>query len=172
VQTYGPWPHKHGETPVGDFGPHDTWYSAPREMQIIDERPAVRDFREAPTPPKPIALPPGPGEIHEVKSKPASSEDDWVDQFDPKASGADTQNIDSKPVPGAEEVPLPSPNIPERHGYYKSTTHPRQAPTGSINRGVSGDTFTSRELMLIQKYGVVDPRGNGSYLWLEPSPAH
>jgi hypothetical protein len=37
------------------------WYNSPREIQIIDERPVVRDFREAPQTPAPIQLPPGPG---------------------------------------------------------------------------------------------------------------
>lgn len=37
-----------------------TWYNAPREVQIIDERPVVRDFREAPEAPQQIQLPPGP----------------------------------------------------------------------------------------------------------------
>jgi hypothetical protein len=38
-----------------------SWYNSPREIQIIDERPMVRDFREAPQTPQSIALPPGPG---------------------------------------------------------------------------------------------------------------
>src|SRR5438552_9013189 len=38
------------------------WFNAPREIQIIDERPMVRDFREAPSAPQSINLPPGPGE--------------------------------------------------------------------------------------------------------------
>jgi hypothetical protein len=37
------------------------WYNAPREIQIIDERPVVRDFREPPQAANPIELPPGPG---------------------------------------------------------------------------------------------------------------
>ena len=37
-----------------------SWYNAPREVQIIDERPVVRDFREAPEMPQSIQLPPGP----------------------------------------------------------------------------------------------------------------
>ncbi|HEY9791803.1 MAG TPA: hypothetical protein V6D22_15470 [Candidatus Obscuribacterales bacterium] len=36
------------------------WYSAPREIQIINEEPVVRDFREAPTAPRSIDLPNGP----------------------------------------------------------------------------------------------------------------
>jgi hypothetical protein len=39
-----------------------TFYNAPREIQIIDERPMVRDFREAPQRSQSIELPPGPGE--------------------------------------------------------------------------------------------------------------
>jgi hypothetical protein len=39
-----------------------TFYNAPREIQIIDERPMVRDFREAPQHAQSIELPPGPGE--------------------------------------------------------------------------------------------------------------
>jgi hypothetical protein len=38
-----------------------TYYNAPREIQIIDDRPVVRDFREAPQNPQGIDLPPGPG---------------------------------------------------------------------------------------------------------------
>jgi hypothetical protein len=38
-----------------------TWYNAPHEIQITDERPVVRDFREAPSTPGSIALPLGPG---------------------------------------------------------------------------------------------------------------
>ena len=34
---------------------------SPHEIQIIDERPAIRDFREAPTAPQMIRLPPPPG---------------------------------------------------------------------------------------------------------------
>lgn len=37
------------------------WYTAPREYQIIDQRPVINDFRTAPTKPGQIALPPGPG---------------------------------------------------------------------------------------------------------------
>lgn len=37
-----------------------SWYNAPREIQIIDERPVVRDFREAPGQADMIQLPPGP----------------------------------------------------------------------------------------------------------------
>lgn len=37
------------------------WYNAPREIQIIDDRPVVKDFREAPSAPQSIQLPPGPG---------------------------------------------------------------------------------------------------------------
>ena len=37
------------------------WYNAPREFQIIDDRPVVRDFREAPSSPSGFQLPPGPG---------------------------------------------------------------------------------------------------------------
>lgn len=36
------------------------WYNAPREIQIIDDRPIVKDFREAPSAPQQIQLPPGP----------------------------------------------------------------------------------------------------------------
>jgi hypothetical protein len=36
------------------------WYSAPREIQIIDEQPVVRDFREAPQQQRSIELPNGP----------------------------------------------------------------------------------------------------------------
>lgn len=36
------------------------WYTAPREYQIIDERPIVKDFREAPQQPGYVDLPPGP----------------------------------------------------------------------------------------------------------------
>jgi hypothetical protein len=38
-----------------------SWYNSPREIQIIDERPTVHDFREAPVAPQSIKLPPGPG---------------------------------------------------------------------------------------------------------------
>lgn len=37
-----------------------TWHVAPREIQIIDDRPIIRDFREAPVMPQQIQLPPGP----------------------------------------------------------------------------------------------------------------
>jgi len=37
-----------------------TFYNAPREIQIIDDRPVVRDFREAPSQGSSIELPPGP----------------------------------------------------------------------------------------------------------------
>lgn len=37
-----------------------SWFNAPREIQIIDERPVVRDFREAPSSPSMMQLPPGP----------------------------------------------------------------------------------------------------------------
>lgn len=37
------------------------WYTAPREIHIVDERPVIRDFREAPTNPGQIDLPNGPG---------------------------------------------------------------------------------------------------------------
>lgn len=37
-----------------------TFYSAPRQMQILDERPIIKDFREAPAAPQQIELPPGP----------------------------------------------------------------------------------------------------------------
>lgn len=36
------------------------WYSSPREFQIVDDRPVIRDFREAPSDPGSIQLPPGP----------------------------------------------------------------------------------------------------------------
>jgi hypothetical protein len=36
------------------------WYTAPREIQIIDDRPVVKDFREAPAAAQSIQLPPGP----------------------------------------------------------------------------------------------------------------
>ncbi|HEY9789446.1 MAG TPA: hypothetical protein V6D22_03540 [Candidatus Obscuribacterales bacterium] len=35
---------------VGDFDRvNDQWYEAPREIQVIDERPVVRDFRKTPS---------------------------------------------------------------------------------------------------------------------------
>jgi hypothetical protein len=37
-----------------------TWYVAPHEIQIIDDRPVIKDFREAPAAPQNIQLPPGP----------------------------------------------------------------------------------------------------------------
>lgn len=37
-----------------------SWFNAPREIQIIDERPVIRDFREAPSASNMIQLPPGP----------------------------------------------------------------------------------------------------------------
>lgn len=37
------------------------WHNAPREYQIIDERPIIRDFREAPQEAGTIELPPAPG---------------------------------------------------------------------------------------------------------------
>lgn len=37
-----------------------SWYNAPREIQIIDERPMIKDFREAPSAAGMISLPPGP----------------------------------------------------------------------------------------------------------------
>jgi len=47
---------------VGDFGrPGQTWHESPHEIQIIDFKPVVRDFREAPQqsqpkePPRPQA---------------------------------------------------------------------------------------------------------------------
>ncbi len=36
------------------------WYVAPHEIQIIDDRPVVKDFREAPQAPAGLQLPPGP----------------------------------------------------------------------------------------------------------------
>ena len=39
---------------------HSKWYNAPRELQIIDDRPIVHDFREAAEAPQYIDLPPGP----------------------------------------------------------------------------------------------------------------
>lgn len=36
------------------------WYNAPREFQIIDDRPIVKDFREAPSAAQPFQMPPGP----------------------------------------------------------------------------------------------------------------
>lgn len=36
------------------------FYSAPRRIQIVDERPIISDFREAPQPQQTIQLPPGP----------------------------------------------------------------------------------------------------------------
>lgn len=36
------------------------WHNAPREFQIIDDRPIIRDFREAPQEAGTIELPPGP----------------------------------------------------------------------------------------------------------------
>lgn len=39
------------------------WYTAPREIHVLDERPVVRDFREAPVRPGQTAIPPGPGAI-------------------------------------------------------------------------------------------------------------
>lgn len=36
------------------------FYNAPRRIQIIDERPIISDFREAPVAPQTIQLPPGP----------------------------------------------------------------------------------------------------------------
>ena len=37
-----------------------TWYTAPREFQILDDRPVIKDFREAPSAAGSIELPPGP----------------------------------------------------------------------------------------------------------------
>lgn len=37
------------------------WYVAPREYQIIDDRPVIRDFREGPEAAGTVDLPPGPG---------------------------------------------------------------------------------------------------------------
>ncbi len=37
------------------------FYTAPREYQIIDDRPVVRDFREAPATGSQIGIPNGPG---------------------------------------------------------------------------------------------------------------
>ena len=37
-----------------------TFFNAPRQIQIIDERPVIHDFREAPQATPMIALPPGP----------------------------------------------------------------------------------------------------------------
>lgn len=36
------------------------FYNSPRQVQILDERPIIKDFREAPATPSMIALPPGP----------------------------------------------------------------------------------------------------------------
>src|SRR4029450_7946953 len=36
------------------------WHNAPREFQIIDDRPIIRDFREAPAEAGTIELPPAP----------------------------------------------------------------------------------------------------------------
>ncbi len=36
------------------------YYHSPREMQILDERPFIKDFREAPSAPEMVPLPPGP----------------------------------------------------------------------------------------------------------------
>ncbi|MFN8655296.1 MAG: hypothetical protein U0105_03055 [Candidatus Obscuribacterales bacterium] len=36
------------------------WYNAPREFQIIDDRPIIKDFREAPQGPQQVQLPPPP----------------------------------------------------------------------------------------------------------------
>jgi hypothetical protein len=37
-----------------------TWNQSPREFQIIDDRPIIKDFREAPVQPQGIQLPPAP----------------------------------------------------------------------------------------------------------------
>ncbi|MBZ0190047.1 MAG: hypothetical protein K8F91_27650, partial [Candidatus Obscuribacterales bacterium] len=37
-----------------------TFYNSPRQIQILDERPQIRDFREAPAQQQMIPLPPGP----------------------------------------------------------------------------------------------------------------
>jgi hypothetical protein len=39
---------------------HTNWHTAPREFQIIDDRPVIKDFREAPQQAGTIELPPGP----------------------------------------------------------------------------------------------------------------
>jgi hypothetical protein len=36
------------------------WHESPHEIQIIDERPVIRDFREAPSAPQQVQLPPPP----------------------------------------------------------------------------------------------------------------
>jgi hypothetical protein len=36
------------------------WYNAPREFQIIDDRPIIKDFREAPSGPQQVQMPPAP----------------------------------------------------------------------------------------------------------------
>jgi hypothetical protein len=38
-----------------------TWHESPREIQIIDERPLIKDFREAPSASQSIELPSAPG---------------------------------------------------------------------------------------------------------------
>lgn len=41
-----------------------TWHKAPRQFQIIDDRPIIKDFREAPSSPEHISLPPPPRGFH------------------------------------------------------------------------------------------------------------
>ncbi|HEY9679467.1 MAG TPA: hypothetical protein V6C76_15775 [Drouetiella sp.] len=50
----------HAQTVQKNATEKATWHVAPREIQIIDDRPIIRDFREAPSMPQSIQLPPAP----------------------------------------------------------------------------------------------------------------
>jgi hypothetical protein len=112
------------------------YYHAPREIQIIDDRPVVRDFREAPQQEEGIDLPPGPSGNGGGSGGPGGGSMDGGGPSTIPSGGMHLPGNGREPgyrTPPGEGVPLP------KSGFGRDTNIPARGmgPRESLPDGTS-----------------------------------
>lgn len=129
------------------------FYNAPRQVQILDERPIIKDFREAPTSSPDIALPPGPqgrpggyggngaGALGDVPSG-VPGGGNPLQLGGPGVQPYRTQN----PNMGAGQLPLPKSGFNRESNIPAGGIHPGGAlPEGTTTNRLAGKMFSPKQ---------------------------
>ncbi len=110
-----------------------TFYQAPREIQIIDESPLIRDFRTAPAPEGSVMLPPGPGAAPGVAPPSASGGRGAGALGNSPGGGSNPGDIQpGQSIPGGRGYRTVSPMVPRMGSLPQSGFGGSNIPAGGM----------------------------------------
>ena len=139
------------------------WHNAPRQFQIIDDRPIIKDFREAPAQSEMISLPPGPqgyGGGHRGGGSGAMG-DSPMGGSGPISAPSAPGTMPYRTGDGGRQLPLP------KSGFGRHTNIPARgmAPKNALPNG----TTTNRLMGKMMAPKKVIGRSGGSPRGMSPS---